>query len=393
MIESTATSNIIQSLSENELLAGALNFCQKNAYGLAVWQLPSQDVINVFIDDSEDFTLSDIPLENLSEGFIFAPFEKEGKRYFIKAKLKINLEDKSIEGNDSLREQLESHLDEYDFKQKSDKIDYTIESNPSDDFINLVNNSISHIKRGQFQKVVPSRFKKITFKEGINPGSIFSNLTASYNTSFVSLVYTSETNLWIGATPETLINTKDSKFTTVALAGTQKHNPEIDTSDIAWTQKEIEEQAFVSRYIINCFKKIRLREFEELGPKTIQAGNLIHLKTVYTVDMEATNFPQLGSVMLDLLHPTSAVCGMPLESAYNFIKANEHYDRKFFSGYLGPVNSDGSTAIFVNLRCLELDGNQGTLYAGAGVTESSNPSKEWNETELKMNTILNVLES
>ncbi|MEP2772305.1 MAG: chorismate-binding protein [Fulvivirga sp.] len=393
MIESTATSNIIQSLSENELLAGALNFCQKNAYGLAVWQLPSQDAINVFIDDSEDFTLSDIPLEDLSEGFIFAPFEKKGKRYFIKAKLKINLESKSIEGNGSLREQLECHLDEYDFKQKSDKIDYTIESNPSDDFINLVKNSISNIQRGHFQKVVPSRFKKITFKEGINPGSIFSNLTANYKTSFVSLVYTSETNLWIGATPETLISTKDSKFTTVALAGTQKHNHEIDTSDIAWTQKEIEEQAFVSRYIINCFKKIRLREFEELGPKTIQAGNLIHLKTEYTVDMEATNFPQLGSVMLDLLHPTSAVCGMPLESAYNFIKANEHYDRKFFSGYLGPVNSDGSTAIFVNLRCLELDGNQGTLYAGAGVTESSNPSKEWNETELKMNTILNVLES
>lgn len=393
MIESTATSHKFQTLTENELLAGVLNFCKENSYGLAVWQLPSEDLISIFIDDSKDFTLTDTPLEDLSEGFIFAPFDKESKRFFIKAQLKINLKNKTIEGHDTLREQLESHLNQHDYAQKSDEINYTIESNPSEDFISLVDDSISYIKCGHFQKVVPSRFKKLTFKEDVDPGNIFTKLTESYKTSFVSLVYTPETNLWIGATPETLINTKDSKFTTVALAGTQKYNPDIDTSDIAWTQKEIEEQAFVSRYIINCFKKIRLREFEELGPKTIQAGNLIHLKTIFSVDMEATNFPQLGSVMLDLLHPTSAVCGMPLESAYDFIKKNEHYDRKFFSGYLGPVNNETSTAIFVNLRCLELDGMEGTLYAGAGVTESSNPTKEWNETELKMNTILNVLKS
>ena len=46
----------------------------------------------------------------------------------------------------------------------------------------------------------------------------------------------------------------------------------------------------VSRYIINCFKKIRLREFEEIGPKTVAAGNLLHLRTDFQVDMAATNF-------------------------------------------------------------------------------------------------------
>ncbi len=393
MIESTATSHKFQTLTEDEFLAGILNFCKENSYGVAVWQLPSQDSISIFIDDSKDFSLIESTLEELSEGFIFAPFEKEGKRYFIKATLKISLQSRTVEGSDTLREHLEDHLNNFTYNHKLNNLNFSIESNPSDDFISLVNDSISNIECGNFQKVVPSRFKKITFNESIDPGQIFIKLIAKYKTSFVSLVYTSETNLWIGATPETLISTKDAKFTTVALAGTQVHNPDVDITDIAWTQKEIEEQAFVSRYIINCFKKIRLREFEELGPKTIQAGNLIHLKTIFTVDMEATNFPQLGSVMLDLLHPTSAVCGMPLESAYDFIKKNENYDRRFFSGYLGPVNTNDATAIFVNLRCLELIGNEGILYAGAGVTESSNPTKEWNETELKMNTILNVLES
>ncbi len=391
MIETTATS-IFKLFTGQKVLAGILDFCKDNDFGLAMWRLPSDSSISVFIDNSEDFTLRNGTIEELPEGFIFAPFHKDSDRYFIKAKLKINVTDQTIEGNTELQEALESYLNDFEYEPGS-KPDVQIESNPAEDFIELVNQSIAKIKAGDFQKVVPSRYKKIRFNNGIDAARLFLNLAKNYQNSFVSLCYTSSTNLWIGATPETLIKTANDTFKTVALAGTQAYDPSINTSDITWTQKEIEEQAFVSRYIINCFKKIRLREFDEHGPKTVRAGNLIHLKTIFSVDMQATNFPQLGSVMLDLLHPTSAVCGMPLESAYQFIQDHEHYDRKFFSGYLGPVNNGDSTSIFVNLRCMEIEGNEGTLYAGAGVTESSNPQKEWNETEIKMNTILNVLKS
>ena len=123
------------------------------------------------------------------------------------------------------------------------------------------------------------------------------------------------------------------------------------------------EQAMVSRYIINCFKKIRLREFDEKGPKTAKAGNLLHLKTLFEVNMEETNFPELPTVMLDLLHPTSAVAGMPKEEALNFLKENEKLERAFYSGYLGPVNIGGSTHVFVNLRCMELFEDYVRLYA------------------------------
>ena len=121
------------------------------------------------------------------------------------------------------------------------------------------------------------------------------------------------------------------------------------------------------------------------------AGNLVHLKTEYEVDMVATNFPQLGSVMLQLLHPTSAVCGMPLEPAREFLQANEGYDRQFYSGYLGPVNVKGESTMFVNLRCMQLLNKKAILYAGAGVTIDSDPEKEWEETELKFDTLMATL--
>src|SRR5690606_31913936 len=185
---------------------------------------------------------------------------------------------------------------------------------------------------------------------------------------------------------------KDKKiFRTVALAGTQAWRPGVDPRKVSWTQKEIEEQALVERYIISCFKSVRLREYEEQGPRTVVAGNLMHLKSEFTVDMEATAFPLIGSVMLRLLHPTSAVCGMPLNASLEFLKRNEGYDREFYAGYLGPVNINNNIELFVNLRCMQVRGDEGILYAGAGVTADSDPEKEWLETEMKLNTLLNII--
>jgi isochorismate synthase len=208
----------------------------------------------------------------------------------------------------------------------------------------------------------------------------------------ISFVSVPGAGTWMGASPELLIQVENNRiFRTVALAGTKPFEAGMNLRNVAWTQKEIEEQALVCRYIISNFKKIRLREYDEQGPKTIVAGNLMHLKTTYTVDMKETNFPQLGSVMLQLIHPTSAVCGMPLEESMNFLTEHEGYDREFYAGYLGPVNIESNICLFVNLRCMQLTGDQAVLYAGAGVTADSVPESEWEETEIKLNTLLKVI--
>jgi isochorismate synthase len=103
--------------------------------------------------------------------------------------------------------------------------------------------------------------------------------------------------------------------------------------------------------------------------------------------MEATEFPLLGTVMLKLLHPTSAICGMPKNEAMTFLKQKEGFERQFFGGFLGPVNVDNLTALYVNLRCGQLQKDTMLLYAGAGVTIDSKPDREWEETEVKCETL------
>ena len=201
------------------------------------------------------------------------------------------------------------------------------------------------------------------------------------------MFYIPRKGLWIGATPELLISDSAKQFKTVSLAGTKALSANQKLSEIAWTQKEIEEQAFVSRYIINCFKKIRLREFHEHGPKTVQAGHLAHLKTEFVVDYKEVPSEGIADQMLTLLHPTSAVCGMPIEKAKPWLQEEEEYDRSFYSGFLGPVNIGEETNLFVNLRCMRIDENSIRFYAGAGITEDSDPHKEFVETEMKMNVL------
>jgi isochorismate synthase len=229
--------------------------------------------------------------------------------------------------------------------------------------------------------------------DGFNPAEVFVELGKSYPNAFVSFFAIPQVGVWMGATPEILVSVdRHQIFRTMALAGTQAKGTLTNLQQATWTQKEIAEQAMVSRYIINCFKKIRLREFEENGPRTVAAGKLIHLRTDFEVDMRATNFPQLGTVMLDLLHPTSAVCGMPKPAAMEFIATHEHYDRALYSGYIGSVNISGESHLFVNLRCMQLQANSLILYAGAGITEDSIPEKEWNETEMKCETMLQLIQ-
>jgi len=96
--------------------------------------------------------------------------------------------------------------------------------------------------------------------------------------------------------------------------------------------------------------------------------------------------------MLQLLHPTSAVCGMPLAESLEFLQRHVGYDRQFYSGYLGPVNLQHQTNLYVNLRCMQLFEEDAVLYAGAGVLSDSDPEKEWHETEMKMNTLLKVIQ-
>ena len=77
----------------------------------------------------------------------------------------------------------------------------------------------------------------------------------------------------------------------------------------------------------------------------------------------------------------------------SLIFGNEGYDRRFYTGFLGPLGIKDESHLYVNLRCMQLHHNQAILYVGAGITKESDPDKEWLETEAKCQTLLKVISS
>jgi isochorismate synthase len=255
----------------------------------------------------------------------------------------------------------------------------------------LVRAGVAAIATKQVVKVVTSRAAHRPLLPGFDPLNSFEALVRQHPRAFVSLVSVPGVGTWLGATPEVLAEvTADGRFCTMALAGTQPLCPGEAPQDAIWRQKEIEEQALVARYIVSCFKQLRLRDYHEQGPRTVAAGQLLHLRTDFEVNLQSVPHPTaLGTDMLRLLHPTSAVGGMPRLAALGFIRQHEGYDRAYYSGFLGPVNvaGPGISRLYVNLRCLQVRATEAILYAGTGLTIDSDPAREWQETELKMQTV------
>jgi isochorismate synthase len=383
-----SSSDQIKVINEKSFLHQTIQDALSQGFPFSLWKTPNQYEKHLIISQRGLTYVDEVNLEESTPGFVFAPFLPDQQKIIFPADLLFRFE------NGVLKEA--PNQDAFNFKSEDTSSIVAFNVNPSEntrhpDFKNLVKLSLEKIELGEFEKIVPSRVKDIPIDKGFDLLNAFELLCEKNPHALVSLVSSAETGTWMGATPELLVSVTGNKFKTVALAGTLPYTPEMNLKSVAWTQKEIEEQALVCRYIISCFKKIRLREYDEHGPKTTVAGNVMHLKTEYEVDMQATNFPQLGSVMLKLLHPTSAVCGMPLENSVTFLKENEGYDRQFYSGYLGPVNIKKESHVFVNLRCMQLFAEKIRLYAGAGVTADSIVEMEWNETEMKMSNLQKII--
>ena len=360
---------------------------------VAVWRCPRENSIHFLADLSKLPAKGRIDLLNTEQGFLVSPFmNPEGNEtLFLRSDVYANrMENGSwrmVHGTPTNSIQEGSTAIPYHLNTRPD----TEISGEKDHFIKMVEKGITAIYEGEFDKVVSARTYDEPLSENFNIIDQFNRLEKAHPDAFVSLVSILGKGTWMGATPELLIESSSVHFRTVSVAGTQPFPLDKDLSEAAWNQKEIEEQAMVSRYIVEQFKTIRLREFIETGPRSVRAGNMIHLKTEYTVDLNEVHFPELGTVMLHLLHPTSAVCGMPKFSALRFIAANEHLNREFYSGFLGPVNMDGVSRLYVNLRCMQILRTRAVLYAGAGITHDSVPEKEWDETALKCQTLLGVM--
>lgn len=360
----------------------------------AAEQRENCDVIEALIQQKQPFAMYRIPgeetprflmrtdgavrliyhIEELNEekGFVIAPFQ-------VSCHCPIVLIQPDCEKLPPL-EQVKQNL----VHHSKERGKQNFESKTRSDYAHCFDLFIHALREEEFDKLVLSRSQTLKRETAFSPAVAFYRACSRYIYSYVYLCYTPQTGVWLGSTPEIILSGEKGEWNTVALAGTQSlQNGELP---LHWDDKNRREQELVATYIRRQLLSLGLRS-EEKGPYAAYAGALSHLKTDFYFSLSDNR--RLGN-LLKLLHPTPAVCGLPKEKAYQFIVANEGYDRRYYSGFIGWLDPEGKTDLYANLRCMNIDNDLLTLYAGGGMLAASELEDEWQETEKKMQTMLAI---
>jgi isochorismate synthase len=359
----------------------AVGLCLEKRINFAAYRLPGNLAVTLVIQKGGDPTeLQDITNVLPEKGFLIAPFlrNQEDKTCLIRPDIMLHgkatprqLKDLALLPAYSTNGSGGSHP----------------EDTQKEDYLNAIAQVIGKIRSGDFEKVVLSRVKSVIGNYYFRLPDIFSQICHTYPDAFVYL-FCLKGQCWTGVSPEPFICTRDGELCTVSLAGTRTSDNQ--NQDIArWNDKELLEQEYVTRHIEKVLHRYGVDKYKKSGPYAAHAGNLVHLRTDFTfpVDQVKQKLPQL----INALHPTPAVCGMSTGKAMDFIRTTEKHNREYYSGFLGPIGLDDMFQLYVNIRCMKVYDDRLVLYTGGGITHDSVAEAEWDETDIKADTLLSVL--
>lgn len=334
----------------------------------ALFRLPDEKEIRVVAqEDNKPLLLDNIEALNGQRGFVIAPFRITPQTPIVLIKGKIG------------------YLECESFGRLPDADDYETNEAIAADYEDRFITFMQPLLTGKLNKVVLSRKEELRIHYHFSSMSSFFKACERYPHSYIYMVYTPQTGTWMGCTPELLLAGKATQWQTVAMAGTQQlAGGNLPTN---WDEKNSNEQRIVAQYIKEQLQSIGIEAREE-GPYTVPAAQLAHLKSDFRFALP--NPDRLGD-LLALLHPTPAVCGWPKEEARQFIIENEGYNRRYYSGFVGLLDPEGNTNLYVNLRCMQILDNKLRLYAGGGLLASSTLEEEWQETEDKLGTMKRII--
>lgn len=339
----------------------------------ALYHLPHSDSCSLVMQHNlavqELRSLSDL---NGKRGFVMAPFA-------ISDANKIVIISPDIYTNNKV--QIADCLKAASVKCSS--VDDSILSDINDDresYNNAFERFMQKIGRQEVAKLVLSR--RLQCKAPQSIARVFDTACSNYPRMMIYMCHTPSIGTWLGCSPEIILDGNSKLWHTVALAGTMQWT---DNEEPEWSRKNTEEQNIVSDFLHQRLANMG-NIVNENGPYTVRAGALVHLKTDFSFETTSG----VGDI-LSLLHPTPAVCGLPQDVAFEFIADNEGYDRRYYSGIFGMLDTQNETHLYVNLRCAQFSGPKAVLYAGGGIMPKSVVESEWNETNQKMNTLLSIM--
>lgn len=247
-----------------------------------------------------------------------------------------------------------------------------------------VGEALAAIEQGELAKVVLARRVAVPRPAGLDGVEVLQRLRAEGSGRF-RFGLRADGRAFVGASPECLFRKQGPDVEVEALAGTYDLGAErtlVDAAEHLFASgKDLEEHALVVRGVVEALEPLSLSVAPEDWPQVREARRLAHLSTPVRARVKPTVGPP---ALIEALHPTPAVGGLPREAAVAFIRRVESAPRGLYAAPVGWISAGGDACLAVGIRSALILESHAWVYAGAGIVAASDPSSEWDETAAKL---------
>jgi menaquinone-specific isochorismate synthase len=254
-----------------------------------------------------------------------------------------------------------------------------------------INIALEKISEDKLSKVVLARCKDIQFNETKNIFSMLKVLEENFDNCY-TFAYRNGDLVFFGSSPEKLFKISGGFIEADALAGSIPRGSSQDeddkfTQELLQSEKNLAEQKSVVDFFLERLTHVTEKILFDSHPSIKKYHNIQHLYSQFRAKLkDDTSIFSL----LELLHPTPAVCGTPKAEALKIINELEDFDRGMYAGVLGWFNLENEGEFVVGLRSALMQGKSLRAFAGCGIVAGSESLSEFNETELKFRPILSL---
>ncbi len=255
-----------------------------------------------------------------------------------------------------------------------------------------VESALGQVRGGDLRKVVLAQSLDVELAADLAVPDVLRRLGETYPDCTLFCVEPVGAGRFFGATPERLVAVEGRDVWTDILAGSTGRGDTVDedewlAQDLRTSEKDIHEHEVVLDAVRDQLAPLTL-DFET-GPRRVRKlATVQHLQTPVSARLDGDRHVL---ELVEALHPTPAVGGMPQDPALRTIRETEGFDRGWYAAPVGWFDADGDGEFAVAIRSAVAHGETATLFAGAGIVGDSNPDSEWDELQLKYRPVLDEL--
>ncbi|SEW32580.1 isochorismate synthase [Natrinema salifodinae] len=255
-----------------------------------------------------------------------------------------------------------------------------------------VETALDRIADGRLTKVVLAQALSVDLEGAIDVPATLERLRRQYPNCYRFLVGREVGGTFFGAPPERLVAKRGNRVETEALAGSVPRG-ETPAEDREHVERMRADEKFQHEHelVVDAIREQLAPFARELtvSEQTIRRlATIQHLQTPIEAILDGDRHVL---ELVEALHPTPAVGGVPPDAAWETIRDTEPFGRGWYAAPLGWFDGDGDGEFAVALRSgVAADGTV-TLFAGNGIVADSDPAEEWDEVQLKFRPILDEL--